>query len=174
MKTIVINKYNLKEEDMTEVVKRVKILLINSKNEILLGYSHNTYQFPGGHVEENEELCQTIIREVEEETGIKLDPNIIFEPFAVNYGYYKDWPSIGKNRKIEIYYYEIKTDELPNLYNTNYTENEKNGGFELRYISLNNIEVVLRENADKYGDDKGIAKEMLELIDVYKEININR
>ena len=29
MKEIVTNKYNLTEEDMTEVVKRVKILLVN-------------------------------------------------------------------------------------------------------------------------------------------------
>ena len=54
MRDIITNKYNLKEEDMTEVVQRVKILLVNSGNEILLGYSHNNYQFPGGHVEENE------------------------------------------------------------------------------------------------------------------------
>ena len=53
MKEIITNKYNLKEEEMTEVVKRVKILIINSNNEILLGYSHNDYQFPGGHVEDN-------------------------------------------------------------------------------------------------------------------------
>ena len=43
MKTIITNNYNLKEEDMTEVVKRVKILLVNSKNEVMLGYSHNEY-----------------------------------------------------------------------------------------------------------------------------------
>ena len=56
MKQIITNKYNLKDSDMTEIVKRVKILIINSKNEILLAYSHNDYQFPGGHVEENETL----------------------------------------------------------------------------------------------------------------------
>ncbi len=53
MKKIVVNnEYNLTDADMTEVVQRVKGLLINSKNEILLGYSHHEYQFPGGHVEE--------------------------------------------------------------------------------------------------------------------------
>ena len=56
MKQIITNKYNLTDSDMTEIVKRVKILIINSKNEILLAYSHNDYQFPGGHVEENETL----------------------------------------------------------------------------------------------------------------------
>ena len=56
MKIIIHNKNNLKETDITEVVKRVKILIINSNNEILLGYSHNDYQFPSGHVEKGENL----------------------------------------------------------------------------------------------------------------------
>lgn len=173
METMVINKYDLKESDMTEIVKRVKVLLVNSKNEVLLGYSHNTYQFPGGHVEEGETLEQTVSREVEEETGIKLDSNISYSPFAANYGYYKDWPSEGKNRKIEIYYYEIKTDVAPNLNNTKYTENEKDGNFELRYIPIDSVEEELKNNADKYGDKKGIAKEMIQLFGVYKNTNKN-
>ena len=32
MEKIIINDYNLKDEDITEVVKRVKIFIINSKN----------------------------------------------------------------------------------------------------------------------------------------------
>ena len=168
MKTIIRNDYNLKEEDMTEVVKRVKLLIINSNNELLLGYSHNEYQLPGGHVEENEDLITTISRELKEETGIELDVTDI-EPFACSLGYYKDWPEVGKNRKIEIYYYEIKTDEKPNLDNTSYTENEKSGNFELRYIPLNDVENEFINNTNKYGDKHGIAKEMLELFKIYKE-----
>ena len=167
MKEIVINKYNLTEEDMTEVVKRVKILLVNSNDEILLGYSHHNYQFPGGHVEENEELIDTVNREILEETGMDLKLTDL-EPFARNLGYYKDWPEEGKNRKIEIYYYEVKTDEKPNLDNTSYTESEKDGGFELRYIPLSNVEEELKKNAEEYGDKKGIAREMLELFSLYK------
>lgn len=167
MKEIVTNKYNLTEEDMTEVVKRVKILLVNSNDEILLGYSHHNYQFPGGHVEENEELIDTVNREILEETGMDLKLKDL-EPFARNLGYYKDWPEEGKNRKIEIYYYEVKTDEKPNLDNTSYTESEKDGGFELRYIPLSNVEEELKKNAEEYGDKKGIAKEMLELFSLYK------
>ena len=126
MKQLITNKYNLTDSDMTEVVKRVKVLLVNSNNDVLLGYSHNNYQFPGGHVEENETLVQAVNREVLEETGIELNITNI-EPFACAIGYYKDWPAEGKNRKIEIYYYEVKTDEKPNLENTKYTESEKNG-----------------------------------------------
>lgn len=152
---------------MTEVVKRVKVLLVNSNNDVLLGYSHNNYQFPGGHVEENETLVQAVNREVLEETGIELNITNI-EPFACAIGYYKDWPAEEKNRKIEIYYYEVKTDEKPNLENTEYTENEKDGNFELRYIPLLDVENVLRTNAEEYGDKKGIAREMIDLFGVYK------
>ena len=167
MKQLITNKYNLTDSDMTEVVKRVKVLLVNSNNDVLLGYSHNNYQFPGGHVEENETLVQAVNREVLEETGIELNITNI-EPFACAIGYYKDWPAEEKNRKIEIYYYEVKTDEKPNLENTEYTENEKDGNFELRYIPLLDVENVLRTNAEEYGDKKGNAREMIDLFGVYK------
>ena len=167
MKQLITNNYNLKDSDMTEVVKRVKVLLVNSNNEILLGYSHNEYQFPGGHVEDGETLTQTVNREVLEETGIELNIKEIV-PFACAMGYYKDWPEEGKNRKIEIYYYEVKTDEKPNLENTKYTDSEKEGNFELRYIPLSNVEEELKNNVEEYGDKKGIAKEMIDLFAVYK------
>lgn len=169
METIIINKNNLKEEDITEVVKRVKIFLINSNNKMLLGYSHNNYQCPGGHVEDNEDLVTTINREVQEETGINLNIKEA-NPFAVSYGYYKDWPEEGKNRKIEIYYYEIKTDDKPNLNNTNYTDNEKDGNFELRYIPVDKVEQEFINNANIYGDKHGIVKEMTKVFEIYNKI----
>ncbi len=169
MEKIITNDYNLKEEDMTELVKRVKLFLINSNNEILLGYSNYEYQCPGGHVEENEDLIHAINREIREETGIELNIKEA-EPFACSIGYYKDWPEEGKNRKIEIYYYEIKTDEKPNLDNTEYTKNELKGNFELRYVPLENVENEFIENSNKYGDKHGITKEMLKVFKVYKTL----
>ena len=168
MKQIITNNYNLTDSDMTEVVRRVKLLLVNSNNEVLLGYSHHEYQFPGGHVEEDENLVDAINREVLEETGIELNITHI-EPFACAMGYYKDWPAEGKNRKIEIYYYEIKTNKKPDLNKTSYTENEKNGNFELKYIPLSKVEEVLKTNTLEFGDNRGIAKEMIDLFKVYKE-----
>ena len=172
MEKVITNKYNLKESDVTEVVKRVKIFIINSNNEMLLGYSHNEYQCPGGHVEDNEELVTAINREIQEETGIELNLKEA-EPFACRIDYYKDWPDVDKNRKIEIYYYEIKTDEKPHLENTNYTESEKEGNFELRYIPLDNVENEFIENIKTYGDKHGITKEMLDIFKIYKSTNLN-
>ena len=169
MKQIIENKYNVLESDVTEVVKRVKVLIINSNNEILLAYSNNIYQFPGGHVEDGEKLIDAVNREILEDTGIRLN-NYDLEPFACATRYYKDWPNVNENRKNEIYYYEIKLDEKPNLENTEYTKEENDGNFKLEYIPLNNVENVIKENAIKYGNIKGIATEMIELLELYKNI----
>lgn len=170
MEKIIKNKYNITDEEVTEVVTRVKVLLINSNNELLLGYSHNEYQFPGGHVEVKENLVPALIREIEEETGIVLNLEKMY-PFAKYISYLKDYPEKGKNRKIVIYYYEIKLDKKPNLKNTNYTDEEKEGHFRLEYISLDEVEEKLKNNAMKFGDPKGIAKEMLEALKIYKNID---
>lgn len=168
MKEIIINDI-INEKEITEIVKRVKIILINKQNEILLGYANNIYQFPGGHVETNEELINTVNREIKEETGIELNLKSI-KPFAKLTGYYKDYPKKGNNRKNEIYYYEVKTDKKPNYNNTNYTENELKGNFELRYINLDNLEKEIINNMKNHEDSKGISNEMISIIKIYKSI----
>ena len=173
MKTVIKNNFILSENEITEVVTRVKALIINSNDELLLGKAYNIYQFPGGHVEKGENLIDSFYREIKEETGLELEKQNI-EPFACLVGYHKDWPEKGKNRKTEIYYYEIKTDQKPNLDNADYTEDELEGNFTLKYIPLENVEKELIDNANKYENSKGIANEMLEIIKVYKEQRNNK
>lgn len=53
------------------------VLLLNSKGEVLVGKRKNAYLsgyygLPGGRIEVNEPLLASAIREVEEETGIRL------------------------------------------------------------------------------------------------------
>lgn len=172
MKKIITNRDNLTEEQITDLARNVKLLLVNSQNEIMLWYSHHEYQFPGGTQEPNEELINTVNREIEEETGIQLNLKEI-DAFACSIGYYKDWPAKWRNKKIEIYYYEVKTDEKPNLDNLNLTEKEKEGNFELRYIPLDNVEEELKKNVNEFGDSHGIAKEMLNLFKIYKNNEAN-
>ncbi len=170
MEKIIINKDNIIDEDITEVVQRAKVLIVNSQDEILLGHCYNNYQFPGGHVEAGESLIAAVNREITEETGMVLNLKDI-EPFAQIVGYYKDWPQEGKNRKNEIYYYAVKTDELPNLANTIYTADELAGHFELKYVPLKNVLAVLQDNALKYGDTEGIAQEMMNILKIYLNKN---
>jgi len=50
MKELVFNHDNLTKSDIDEIIIRIKCIIINSPNEVMLGYSDNTYQFPGGHL----------------------------------------------------------------------------------------------------------------------------
>lgn len=163
---IIKNNNNLNEFEINNTVTRVKALIINSNNQILLGHSYCEYQFPGGHVENNEELIPALIRELQEETGLIYDKKDI-EPFALLKRYYENYPDKNTNTKIIIYYYIIKSDKIPNLNNTNYTEEEKDGNYKLRYIPLSIVENVLKENVLSCGDPQGIASEMLEVLNIY-------
>lgn len=165
MKEIIDNRDNLKESDMNELVVRVKALILNSNNEILIAYSDNDYQFPGGHVEKNEELLDALKREIREETGIILDK---IEPILVykKIGYYKDHPRKNNNRKTEIYYYLIHSDLKPNLNNTSYTADEIKGNYRLSYYSLENALTILKRNIEVSGDKKGISRDMIDVINL--------
>mgnify|MGYP002566030409 FL=1 len=76
MKKLVINKNNLELKDINEFVYRPRAIIINSNNEILLGFCNNTYQFPGGFLEDNETLIEGLKREILEETGNLLKKEI--------------------------------------------------------------------------------------------------
>jgi 8-oxo-dGTP pyrophosphatase MutT (NUDIX family) len=172
MKEILHNKQNLNKDDITETVTRTKALIINSKNEVLLGYCEKQYQFPGGHLEEGETLVDCLKREVQEETGIVLNITEANPIYAIRY-YNKDWPSEGLNRCTEIYFYVVRTDEPYNLENTNYDEGERVNNFELRYIKLDEIEKILTDSIPDHPKNEFIVPEMLEIFKEYKNNNKN-
>lgn len=169
MKTIIYNKENVTDEEVTRRVIRVKALLINSKNELLLGYSHDTYQFIGGHIEEGEDMIEGLKREVEEESGIVLK-NEKINPFFLRKKYLRNYPNESDVSCYEYYYYTINTDRLPNLGNVNYTEAEKVGKFELRYIPLDQLEEEFEENKKVSERTAIVQEENLEAIKIYKNL----
>lgn len=163
---IVNNKDNIIENKTTT---RIKILILNSHDEILLGYSYGTYQFIGGHLEENESLATCVEREIKEETGIELKISDV-QPFLVRKDYTKDYPEEGTNYLSKIYYFAICTDERPNLNNTFYTEEEKAGDFVLRYIKMDSLEEELIKHIQNNLKANIIINEIRQAIDVYKKL----
>lgn len=78
----VVREYEEKISDLEDAVSPQPIgtcaLLLNPEGQVLLGKRKNSYKagyygLPGGRVEVNEPIAAAIQREVEEETGIKLD-----------------------------------------------------------------------------------------------------
>ena len=166
MKEIIYNYDNLEEKDITETVVRTKALIINN-NQLLLGNENQIYQFPGGHLEENETLEDCLKREVREETGIEIEDREINSPFMKVTFLNKDWPSEGKNRKAEIYYFVIQTDKSPNLDKVQYTKHEQEGNFKIESIPLTSAIEVIQNNIPNNEKNKVIAPDMIQAIEEY-------
>ena len=105
MKEIVINDHQLSYDDIESKVVRVKGLIINSKGKILLAHNNNTYQFPGGHKDDDEEMDHCILREIKEETGMDLE--VTERPFLCIETYDHDYFGTGKKVLNSIYYYRF-------------------------------------------------------------------
>ena len=169
MKEILYNYDNLLESEIDEVVTRVKGLLINDKDEIILGYSNVKYQFPGGHLESNETLENCLKREIREETGIVLtdEKPILFQKIT---HFSKNYHNTGLNRENIIYYYLVKTNKKVDINNTCYDEEEKRLNFHTEVIKLKKIEKVLDKNLKKYPQNIVLVEEMKEAIREYYKI----
>ena len=171
MKEILYNPDNLNEKDITETVIRTKALIIN-KGYIYLAKEGTIYHFPGGHLEQTETLQECLKREVLEETGIELEENDIKEPFLKIIYQNKDWPSKGKNRKCEIYYYAIETQKEFDITKTKYTEHENEECFTIEKVPLNKSIQILKENIPKNQKNKVIAPDMIMAIKELESIKL--
>lgn len=169
MKTLIDNKNNLDIKDITDTTIRVKALIVNSNNEILLGLSFGEYQFPGGHVEDGETLQNALHRELLEETGMDIDTSNL-KPFMLLEHLTKDHPEIGNNRLSKIYYFIVNPCDEIHLDKTHYTIEETVGNFELRLIPMEYVEELLLKNSEVAPRNKVMASEMLEAIKEYKKI----
>lgn len=158
MKIKVYNYDNIKESDIDDKIVRVKALIINSNNEILLCEDFDTIQYPGGHLEEGETLSSGLIREIKEETGIVLKGD--FEPFFTIKYFLKDYPVIGNNRSLEIYYFYVFTDQRYDLDNINLDDQERKGDFKRYYISLKEFDKFLDKNMRKNEFNRVVNREM--------------
>ncbi len=167
MKQIFINDDKLDISDLDYEVTRVKGLIINSKNEILIAYNNNTYQFPGGHVQKNEDMREALLREIKEETGIRIET--IDGPFLQIVTYAKNYMNTDKNVYNSIFYYTVLCDEEPNFEETNYDELERLSEFGLFYIHFDDLEGFL-QNCLKNGTiSVDIGREMLLVLEEYNK-----
>ena len=168
MKEIIINDFQLKDEDMEDSVVRVKGLIINSKGKILLAHNNNTYQFPGGQIDGDESRDECIIREIKEETGI--DVEIKEPPFLCIKTYDHNYFGTGKRVLNSIYYYRFFTDDLPNFQETHYDELELATDFNLFYVVFNDLENFLDDSIKDGMIDPNIGREMIHVCQIYHEV----
>lgn len=143
----IYNYDNITPDKIDEVTTRARAILINSNDEVLMCYSNGLqhYEFPGGHLENNETLEEGLKREIKEETGITIDEKRI-NPFYVIKYYCKNYHGTGKNRLVEIYYFLVCTDLIYDVSKIKLDENEKYENYECRYIDIKKLKSILFEN----------------------------
>lgn len=169
MKKVIYNYDNLKENEVDEVVIRCKGLIINDNNQIMLGHSHNTYQFPGGHLKDGETLLDCLKREIKEETGIELeDEEINKDLLKKNIRYTRNYRNSNKNRKNEIYYYIVKTNKLFDMKRASLDESEIEGNYNVKMFELSDVEKVLIDSIPLNIINQLIVEEMLDVLNEYK------
>lgn len=67
---------------LTDKHLRVRILLVNELNEVLLvrsWFGHQKWSLPGGGIKHHEDPLQTAVRELREETGLHIAPVHVHE-----------------------------------------------------------------------------------------------
>ena len=168
MKEIIFNDKNLVDSDMEEQVVRVKGLIINSKGKILLAHNNHTYQFPGGHLEDGENMNHCIRREIKEETGI--DVKVEEDPFLCIKTYDDNYFNSGRKVLNSIYYYRFFTDDIPDFNSTHYDELELATDFNLFYVVFADLKNFLKKSMDDGSIDTNIGNEMMRAVDVYYEL----
>ena len=166
MKEVIYNKDNLTEDDINDVVVRIKVLLIND-DKILIGNENSVFEFPGGHLEQGESFNECLKREVLEETGILLDDEEIDDSFLGVIYLNKDHPKMGINRKNEIYYYVVKTNKEVDLSKTSYTENELRHNFKIEEFKLDEVIDKIKDNIPNNEKNKVISRDMIIALEEY-------
>ncbi|MBQ6539395.1 MAG: NUDIX hydrolase [Bacilli bacterium] len=168
MKKIIINDSNLEDKDIDYSVIRVKALVVNEEGKLILAHNNGTFQFPGGHLEEDENLKDALIREVKEETGIN---NMgVRDCFLEIVTYDDNYFDSGKHVINKIYYYKIETKDKPDLNNTSYDEIESSTPFNLYYLDDYKLIDFINKKLETKEIDEKIAREMLLVAEAYNYI----
>ena len=109
-------------------------IVINDRKEILFIFRDKKWDLPKGKAEKNENITQTAVREVMEETGVK--DLIIVRPKEKTYHIFKKGK---KNYLKETYWFEMKSN-----YDKNFTPQIKEGITRVEWISNEKIPFILK------------------------------
>ena len=171
MKIETLNPNNLTMADIDKQQHRVKVILSNSKDEVLLCRRNGVYNFIGGHIEKGEGPLECAQREVREETGITIRLGNFRAPFYKLQCFEKNYYNLNKNYFTTIQFLEGKTDAPINLDKRQLDEEESKQHFTLEYIPYKDLRTSLEENREIARNEKRefIIDEMLHVLDEYDE-----
>ena len=172
---IEIVKYNdddLKDNEIDEVVTRVKAFIVSSKNNMIVGYTDEGFQLIEGYVQGNQDLNTALANIIYNECGIAIDAKDKIEPFYEIRYYNRDYKGSGINRLSDLIYFVVNTDKLPNYKKLKLTPREIAERMPLEVVRRSLFGKDLRQYIEKEQNplNKVKAKELLMAYEKFKEI----
>lgn len=143
------NDDNLRDDEIDEVVTRVRAFVISGKLNMMIGKNKDGFHMFEASIAPNEQLEKPLFRALYEQTGIELDGRDKYEPFFEVRYYSKNYFDQGYNRLSDTIYYLIYTDKLPNLKKLKLTERELKEKIPVEYIYRDDFKTELQAFIDK-------------------------
>lgn len=167
---LVINDDNLQVKEVHEFNSKVRALLIDEENKVLVANYGGVFLLPGGSIEKKESIVKAIVRELKEETGQDYKPKELSYLACLEY-FQRNYPKRDgtlQNRIIKTYYFVAnfkgvsKSDQVLSV-------KEKKDNFTLELVSLDNLEKAVSNNSCDNPRNIFFQKELLTIIKLYKD-----
>lgn len=169
METI-INEDGLSIHDINEFNSKVRAILIDENNRILIANYGKVILLPGGSIDNGENVDEAIERELEEELGVKYNRNEL--DYLTNLKYFqKNYPKRDgsfNNRLIETHYFVGKYKGISSS-TQSLTEKEKKDGFALELVELSELEDIVLQNQNNNPRNIYFQNELLTILKTYKD-----
>lgn len=165
--SIIINEDGLFNEDINERSSKVRALLFDENDNILVANYGNVFLLPGGSIDEGETLEDALIRELSEELGVSYSKEELSYLNSIEF-YQREYPKRDgsiKNRLVTTHFY---TGMYKGINKQSLTEKEKKDNFHLELLPVDKIEEVLDNHVTDNLRSYFFKRELLVILGYYK------
>ncbi len=169
---IILNKDDLKESELKEQTSKVRAVLLDENENILVANYGGVLLLPGGSIDENETEEEALKRELKEELGIEYQKEELDFLATINH-YQKNYPKRDNtytNRLVITHYY-IGNYKPINQENRQLTEKEQKGNFKLFLMSIKELINIIENNQTANPRNQYFNNELLEILKFLKKQN---